>query len=595
MCGIVSIFNIQEQTPELRQQALRMSQKIRHRGPDWSGIYCGGSAILAHERLSIVDPESGRQPLFAPDKKQVLAVNGEIYNHQNIRARFADTYQFQTGSDCEVILSLYREMRADTDFATLIYQGEDAVHSRICQMLEQLNGIFAFALYDVERDEFLIARDPIGVIPLYIGYDKDGKVMVASELKALEGQCDHYEPFLPGHYYYSKTPGMKRYYTLDWFEYATMQKKYQIDDNQKAAQQLAEAEPQEKAAVAEIHDALEASVKRQLMSDVPYGVLLSGGLDSSVISAIAEKYSTTRVENGGETKAYWPRLHSFAVGLKGAPDLAKARLVAEHIGTVHHEINYTIQEGLDAIRDVIYFIETYDVTTVRASTPMYLLARVIRSMGIKMVLSGEGADEVFGGYLYFHKAPDAKAFHEETVRKLGKLYMYDCLRANKSLAAWGIEGRVPFLDKEFLDVAMGMNPVLKMCPDKTIEKKVVREAFADLLPEEVAWRQKEQFSDGVGYSWIDTLKQITASAVSDEQMAHAAERFPINPPQNKEEYYYRSIFAEHFPSDSAARSVPSVPSVACSTAEALAWDASFKNQNDPSGRAVAGVHEQAYK
>ncbi|HRM57964.1 MAG: asparagine synthase B [Prevotella sp.] len=595
MCGIVSIFNIQEQTPELRQQALRMSQKIRHRGPDWSGIYCGGSAILAHERLSIVDPESGRQPLFAPDKKQVLAVNGEIYNHQNIRARFADTYQFQTGSDCEVILSLYREMRADTDFATLIYQGEDAVHSRICQMLEQLNGIFAFALYDVERDEFLIARDPIGVIPLYIGYDKDGKVMVASELKALEGQCDHYEPFLPGHYYYSKTPGMKRYYTRDWFEYATMQKKYQIDDNQKAAQQLAEAEPQEKAAVAEIHDALEASVKRQLMSDVPYGVLLSGGLDSSVISAIAEKYSTTRVENGGETKAYWPRLHSFAVGLKGAPDLAKARLVAEHIGTVHHEINYTIQEGLDAIRDVIYFIETYDVTTVRASTPMYLLARVIRSMGIKMVLSGEGADEVFGGYLYFHKAPDVKAFHEETVRKLGKLYMYDCLRANKSLAAWGIEGRVPFLDKEFLDVAMGMNPVLKMCPDKTIEKKVVREAFADLLPEEVAWRQKEQFSDGVGYSWIDTLKQITASAVSDEQMAHAAERFPINPPQNKEEYYYRSIFAEHFPSDSAARSVPSVPSVACSTAEALAWDASFKNQNDPSGRAVAGVHEQAYK
>ena len=582
MCGIVSIFNIQEQTPELRQQALRMSQKIRHRGPDWSGIYCGGSAILAHERLSIVDPESGRQPLFAPDKKQVLAVNGEIYNHQNIRARFADTYQFQTGSDCEVILSLYREMRADTDFATLIYQGEDAVHSRICQMLEQLNGIFAFALYDVERDEFLIARDPIGVIPLYIGYDKDGKVMVASELKALEGQCDHYEPFLPGHYYYSKTPGMKRYYTRDWFEYATMQKKYQIDDNQKAA-------------VAEIHDALEASVKRQLMSDVPYGVLLSGGLDSSVISAIAEKYSTTRVENGGETKAYWPRLHSFAVGLKGAPDLAKARLVAEHIGTVHHEINYTIQEGLDAIRDVIYFIETYDVTTVRASTPMYLLARVIRSMGIKMVLSGEGADEVFGGYLYFHKASDAKAFHEETVRKLGKLYMYDCLRANKSLAAWGIEGRVPFLDKEFLDVAMGMNPVLKMCPDKTIEKKVVREAFADLLPEEVAWRQKEQFSDGVGYSWIDTLKQITASAVSDEQMAHAAERFPINPPQNKEEYYYRSIFAEHFPSDSAARSVPSVPSVACSTAEALAWDASFKNQNDPSGRAVAGVHEQAYK
>ena len=349
-----------------------------------------------------------------------------------------------------------------------------------------------------------------------------------------------------------------------------------------------------KESVAAVHDALEDAVKRQLMSDVPYGVLLSGGLDSSVISAVAEKFSERRIEDDSASKAWWPRLHSFAVGLKGAPDLAKARMVADHIGTVHHEINYTIQEGLDAIRDVIYFIETYDVTTVRASTPMYLLARVIKSMGIKMVLSGEGADEVFGGYLYFHKAPDAKAFHEETVRKLSKLYLYDCLRANKSLSAWGVEGRVPFLDKEFLDVAMRTNPEAKMCPGKTIEKKIVREAFADMLPEAVAWRQKEQFSDGVGYSWIDTLKQITSDQVSDEQMAHAAERFPINPPRNKEEYYYRSIFAEHFPSDSAALTVPSVPSVACSTAEALAWDASFKNLNDPSGRAVAGVHDDAY-
>ena len=594
MCGIVSIFNIQEQTPELRQQALRMSQKIRHRGPDWSGIYCGGSAILAHERLSIVDPESGRQPLFSPDKKQVLAVNGEIYNHQDIRSRFAGRYQYQTGSDCEVILSLYREMRADTDFATLIFQGEDAVHARICQMLEELNGIFAFALYDAEHDEFLIARDPIGVIPLYIGYDNDGKVMVASELKALEGQCDHYEPFLPGHYYYSKTPGMKRYYTRDWFEYASMQKKYNIDDSKKAAEQLAEAAPQEQAAVEQIHDALEASVKRQLMSDVPYGVLLSGGLDSSAISAIAKKFAARRIETDDKKEAWWPQLHSFAVGLKGAPDLAKAREVADYIGTVHHEINYTIQEGLDAVRDAIYFIETYDVTTVRASTPMYLLARVIKSMGIKMVLSGEGADEVFGGYLYFHKAPDARAFHEETVRKLSKLHLYDCLRANKSLSAWGVEGRVPFLDKEFLDVAMRLNPESKMCPGKTIEKRIVREAFADMLPESVAWRQKEQFSDGVGYSWIDTLKEVTAAAVTDEQMAHAAERFPINPPQNKEEYYYRTIFEGYFPSDSAARSVPSVPSVACSTAEALAWDASFRGVNDPSGRAVAGVHDDAY-
>jgi len=585
MCGIASIFNIQQQTPEMRVKALRMSQKIRHRGPDWSGIYCGGSAILAHERLSIVDPESGKQPLFSPDKKQVLAVNGEIYNHQDIRKRFQGCYQYQTGSDCEVILSLYKEMRSEKDFSSLIFKGEDAVHDRIVKMLEELSGIFAFALYDVEHDEYLIARDPIGVIPLYIGYDNDGKVFVSSELKALEGECDHYEPFLPGHYYYSKTPGMKRYYSRDWMSNSF--------NDMKAGNCGKYFTMDEKQSVETLREGLMESVKRQLMSDVPYGVLLSGGLDSSVISSIAMKYSEDRIEDGSQTKAYWPRLHSFAVGLKGAPDLAKAKLVADHIGTVHHEINYTIQEGLDAIRDVIYFIETYDVTTVRASTPMYLLARVIKSMGIKMVLSGEGADEIFGGYLYFHKAPNAEEFHKETVRKMSKLYMYDCLRANKSLAAWGVEGRVPFLDKEFLDIAMSLNPEVKMCPEGTIEKKVVREAFCDMLPEEVAWRQKEQFSDGVGYSWIDTLKQITSSAVSDEQMAHAAERFPINPPRNKEEYYYRSIFAEHFPSDSAARSVPSVPSVACSTAEALAWDASFKNVNEPSGRAVHGVHQQS--
>ena len=554
MCGIAAIFNIKEQTSSLRDKALKMAKKIRHRGPDWSGIYCGGSAILAHERLSIVDPESGGQPLYSPDKKQVLAVNGEIYNHRDIRKQFEGKYEFQTGSDCEVILALYREKGIN--------------------FLEDLNGIFAFALYDEEKDDFLIARDPIGVIPLYIGYDSDGKVYCASELKALEGFCERYEPFLPGHYYWSKEGKMTRWYTRDWMSYDA------VKDNP--------------ASVSAIHDALEAAVKRQLMSDVPYGVLLSGGLDSSVISAIAKKFAARRIETDGKKDAWWPQLHSFAVGLKGAPDLIKAREVADYIGTVHHEINYTIQEGLDAVRDVIYFIETYDVTTVRASTPMYLLARVIKSMGIKMVLSGEGADEVFGGYLYFHKAPDAKAFHEETVRKLSKLYLYDCLRANKSLSAWGVEGRVPFLDKEFLDVAMRTNPAAKMCPGKTIEKKIVREAFADMLPESVAWRQKEQFSDGVGYSWIDTLKEITSKSVTDEQMAHAAERFPINTPMNKEEYYYRSIFEEYFPSESAARSVPSVPSVACSTAEALAWDASFKNLNDPSGRAVAGVHEEAY-
>ena len=563
MCGIVGIFNIGEQTPELRQKALRMSQKIRHRGPDWSGIYTGPSAILCHERLSIVDPESGRQPLFAPDKKQVLAVNGEIYNHTSIRQSTSD-YQYQTGSDCEVILALYREWKANGA-------------SSFVPLLERLSGIFAFALYDVEDGSFLIARDPIGVIPLYIGYDKDGKVYVASELKALEGQCDRYEPFLPGHYYWSREAdkGMQRWYTRGWMQGETVPK-----------EELSYGD-----AVEQVRLGLMSAVKRQLMSDVPYGVLLSGGLDSSVIPAIAARYASHRVENDGATEAWWPRLHSFAVGLKGAPDLAKAKLVAERIGTVHHEINYTIQEGLDAIRDVIYFIETYDVTTVRASTPMYLLARVIKSMGIKMVLSGEGADEIFGGYLYFHKAPTPEEFHKETVRKLSKLHLYDCLRANKSLSAWGVEGRVPFLDKEFLDVAMTLDPSYKMCPGKEIEKKVVRDAFSDMLPEEIAWRQKEQFSDGVGYSWIDTLKQITASAVSDEQMAHAAERFPINPPRNKEEYYYRSIFAEHFPSDSAARSVPSVPSVACSTAEALAWDEAFKNMNEPSGRAVKDIHE----
>ena len=580
MCGFVAILSQQGQAD--RKKALRMSAKIRHRGPDWSGVYSDGKAVLAHERLAIVDPLSGGQPLFSADGKKVLAVNGEIYNHQDIRRQFAGRYEFQTGSDCEVILALYEEY--GTDF------------------IDRLNGIFAFVLYDSEKDSWLIARDHMGVIPLYIGYDKDGTVYAASELKALEGQCDRYEPFAPGCYLYSPSNNcqlstincqLTRWYQRDWFQY---------DDRQWSTSD-------EKEAVQMLRDGLMAAVKRQLMSDVPYGVLLSGGLDSSVVSAIAKQYAAKRIETGDKHDAWWPQLHSFAVGLKGAPDLAKAKEVADHIGTIHHEINYTIQEGIDAIRDVIYYIETYDVTTVRASTPMYLLARVIRSMGIKMVLSGEGADEIFGGYLYFHKAPDSKAFHEETVRKLGKLYMYDCLRANKSLMAWGIEGRVPFLDKEFMDIAMRLDPQLKMCGKKTgselarlsthwsartefeIEKKIVREAFADMLPESVAWRQKEQFSDGVGYSWIDTLKKITSEAVTDEQMAHAAERFPINPPLNKEEYYYRTIFEEHFPSASAARSVNQEASVACSTSVALEWDANFKNMNDPSGRAVKGVHD----
>lgn len=554
MCGITAIFNIRSGVAGLRQQALEMSKRIRHRGPDWSGIYQGQTAILAHERLSIVDPSSGGQPLKSPDGKLILTVNGEIYNHRELREQLKDRYEFQTGSDCEVILALYRQYGA--------------------KCVELLSGIFAFALYDEENDTYLIARDPIGVIPLYIGYDNEGHLLISSELKGLEGFATRYTPFPPGHYFYSQDREYTRWYVRDWMTYDA------VKDNPANAQQLQEA--------------LDAAVKRQLMSDVPYGVLLSGGLDSSITSAIAKKYAAKRIETGGKADAWWPQLHSFAIGLQGAPDLVAARKVADYIGTVHHEINYTIEEGIDALRDVIYYIETYDVTTVRASTPMYLLARVIRSMGIKMVLSGEGADEVFGGYLYFHKAPDGRAFHEETVRKIGKLNLYDCLRANKSLCAWGVEGRVPFLDKEFLDVAMRLNPEAKMCPGKTIEKKILREAFADMLPEEIAWRQKEQFSDGVGYSWIDTLKKITSQAVSDEEMADAASRFPINTPQNKEEYFYRSIFEEHFPSESAARSVPSIPSVACSTAEALAWDTAFRGMNDPSGRAVKDVHEASY-
>ncbi len=553
MCGIVCVFDIKGDPRSMRIQVLEMAKKVRHRGPDWSGIYCGTNSLLAHERLSIVDPESGGQPLYSKDRKLVLAVNGEIYNHQVIRNRFEGSYEFLTHSDCEVILALYREKKA--------------------AFIDEMNGIFAFALYDAEEDAYLIARDHMGIVPLYMGWDKSGHFYVASELKALEGTCNKIKEFPPGHYLYSKEGEIKKWYSREWTEYEN------VKDNP--------------ASIEELREALEAAVHRQLMSDVPYGVLLSGGLDSSVTSAIARKYSAMRIETNDQQPAWWPQLHSFAVGLEGSPDLAAARKVAAHIGSIHHEIHYTIQEGLDAIRDVIYHLETYDVTTVRASTPMYLMARYIKSMGIKMVLSGEGADELFGGYLYFHKAPNPKEFHEETVRKLSRLHLYDCLRANKSLAAWGVEGRVPFLDKEFMDVAMRLNPAEKMARNGRIEKWVVRKAFEDMLPEAIAWRQKEQFSDGVGYGWIDTLKKIASEQVTDEMMATAKYRFPINTPMSKEEYRYREIFSEHFPSDEAAACVPSVPSIACSTAEALAWDASFRNNADPSGRAVAGVHEKA--
>ncbi len=539
----------------IRRQVLEMSRKIRHRGPDWSGIFASDRAILAHERLAIVDPASGRQPLYSPDKTVVLAVNGEIYNHRAIRTRYEEGYSFSTQSDCEVILALYQDMGS--------------------AFLEELNGIFAFALYDTTRDRYLIGRDHMGIIPLYMGWDQRGRFYVASELKALEGTCTKIEEFPPGCFLDSEKGEIEKWYVRDWMEY--------------------DAVKDRESDVEELQEALEASVHRQLMSDVPYGVLLSGGLDSSVTSALAKKFSSRRVESDDAEQAWYPQLHSFAIGLEGSPDLEKAREVAEYIGSIHHEIHFTIQEGLDAIRDVIYHLETYDVTTIRASTPMYLMGRVIKSMGIKMVLSGEGSDEIFGGYLYFHKAPSAQHFHEETVRKVGKLHLYDCLRANKSMAAWGVETRVPFLDKEFMDVAMRLNPQDKMITKGKMEKQILREAFAEYLPASVAWRQKEQFSDGVGYSWIDTLKKVAEEEVSDLDMERAHFRFPINTPQNKEEYRYRMIFESHFPSEAAAKCVPSVPSVACSSPEALAWSDAFKNLNDPSGRAVLDVHEQAYE
>ncbi len=553
MCGIVAIFNVKEASEKMRTQAINMAKKVRHRGPDWSGIYCGEKTILAHERLAIVDPQSGGQPLYTEDRKVVLAVNGEIYNHDEIRARYEGKYNFLTKSDCEVILALYRDKGPD--------------------FLEELNGIFGFALYDIEKDIFLVARDHMGIIPLYHGWDEFGQYFVASELKALEGVCNKIEVFLPGHYHYSKDTKLTKWYQRDWMDYEN------VKDNTTD--------------IAALRKGLEDAVHRQLMSDVPYGVLLSGGLDSSIISAVAKKFASRRIETQGKAEAWYPQLHSFAVGLKDAPDLIAARKVAEHIGSIHHEINFTIQEGLDAIRDVIYHLETYDITTIRASTPMFLMARVIKSMGIKMVLSGEGSDEIFGGYLYFHKAPNAKALHEETLRKLDKLHLYDNLRANKSLAAWGVEGRVPFLDKEFMDIAMRINPEDKLPRNGRIEKWVLRKAFEDLLPESIAWRQKEQFSDGVGYSWIDTLKDLVQKNVTDEQLASAAFKFPDQTPSSKEEYYYRSIFESHFPSRSAALCVPSVPSVACSSPVALEWDAAFKNMNDPSGRAVKDVHTQS--
>ena len=584
MCGFVGAFDLNSGSKpideglkeELRAQVLDMSKKIRHRGPDWSGVYTGKNAILSHERLSIVDPLSGKQPLVSDDGKIILAANGEIYNHKEIRKEFEGKYNFQTGSDCEAIIPLYKKFRDSGDFTL---------------MIEKLSGIFAFALYDSENDVYLVARDEIGVIPLYQGWDKAGRFYVASELKALEGECQTIEEFPNGHYFYSKDAKPVRWYKRDWESFDAVKNNARATDDK--------GEIINPSVIEKVRNGLESAVKQQLMSDVPYGVLLSGGLDSSIIAAITQKFSKKRIESDSKEAAWWPQLHSFAVGLEGSPDLIAAQKAADYIGTVHHEVHFTIQEALDALPDVIYHIETYDITTVRASTPMYLLARVIKSMGIKMVLSGEGSDELFGGYLYFHKAPNAQEFHEELVRKMSKLHLYDCLRANKSLMAWGVEGRVPFLDKEFIDIAMSLNPSDKMNirlsnGKQRMEKWILRKAFEDMLPEEICWRQKEQFSDGVGYNWIDTLKKMTEEKVSDAEFARRENRFPVNPPKTKEEYYYREIYSKLFPSDSAAKVVPHEAGVACSTAKALEWDAAWKNMDEPSGRAIAGVHDKAY-
>lgn len=584
MCGFVGAFDLNSGSQpineglkeELRNQVLEMSKKIRHRGPDWSGVYTGNNAIISHERLSIVDPLSGKQPLVSDDQKIILAANGEIYNHKDIRKEFEGKYNFQTGSDCEAIIPLYKKYRESGNFA---------------EMVEKLSGIFAFALYDSEKDVYLICRDEIGVIPLYQGWDKEGHYYVASELKALEGECVTIEEFPNGHYFYSKDEKPVRWYKRDWESYDAVKSAAKATDEK--------GDVINPAVIEKVKNSLESAVKAQLMSDVPYGVLLSGGLDSSIIAAITQKFSKKRVESDSKEAAWWPQLHSFAIGLEGSPDLIAAQKAADYIGTVHHEVHFTIQEALDALPDVIYHIETYDITTVRASTPMYLLARVIKSMGIKMVLSGEGSDELFGGYLYFHKAPNAQEFHEELVRKMSKLHLYDCLRANKSLMAWGVEGRVPFLDKDFIDIAMRLNPTDKMnikMPDgkQRMEKWIIRKAFEDMLPDSIAWRQKEQFSDGVGYNWIDTLKKMTEEKVSDAEFARRENRFPVNPPKTKEEYYYREIYSRLFPSDSAAKVVPHEAGVACSTAKALEWDEQWKTMDEPSGRAIAGVHEKAY-
>jgi asparagine synthase (glutamine-hydrolysing) len=567
MCGILAVLNSPEDPDELRARVVTLAKLVRHRGPDWSGVHLQLNVenngrqfvnVLAHERLGIVDPEGGAQPLLNETGNVGLSINGEIYNHEELEKSLKDQHRFATRSDCEVIVHLYEERGAD--------------------FVDDLDGVFAFVMADETTGEVVAARDPIGVVPMFWGWGRDGSVWFASEMKALCGVCPRFEQFPPGHVYAGGK--LYRYYDPAWRE----------TDEVPTGTPTAE----------EIREALDAAVVKRLMSDVPFGVLLSGGLDSSLVSSIVTRHADKRVEDKMQSPAWWPRIHSFCIGLEGAPDLENARKVAEFLGTAHHEYHYTVQEGLDALSDVIYHIETYDVTTIRAATPMYLMARKIKAMGVKMVFTGEGADEMFGGYLYFHKAPNAAELFAETVRKVTKLNHYDCLRANKSMAAWGVEARVPFLDKAFLEIVMNIDPTLKMSDptQNRIEKHLLRTSFDTpddaFLPESVLRRQKEQFSDGVGYAWIDGLRDYAEGEISTAMFDAAAYRFPENTPLTKEAYLYRSIFEEHFPQPAAIGAVVVEPSIACSTATALKWEKAWEDLADPSGRAVDS-HVAAYK
>lgn len=571
-CGIFGIFGSAKDEPELRSHLISCSSELRHRGPDWSGYMTFPASDgthkhgIAHERLAIMDPESGAQPLTSEDGNVIVAVNGEIYNFKELYtdlAKLGVDYTPKTGSDCEVLLPLFEKYGPTPD------------------MVNKLRGMFSFILYDRIKDQYVIARDHMGITPLYIGWGDDGAVYVGSEMKSMYEHCNRLQQFPPGHIYSNMGENAGEF--VPWFvpKWKT-QKALPTNDYQPDV----------------LRYGFEKAVISRMMSDVPWGVLLSGGLDSSLVASIASRHMARSSQD-------FPKLHSFSVGLEGSPDLLAAKKVADYLGTKHHSYQYTLEEGADAVRATIQTLETYDVTTIRASTPMYLMARKIKAMGIKMVLSGEGADEMFGGYLYFHKCPNKQEFQDECKDKLDRLHMYDCLRCNKSMSAWGVEPRVPFLDADFLDLAMNINPEEKMIrtgkdvpvEDRKIEKYLMRKAFDTpedpYLPDEILWRQKEQFSDGVGYGWVDSLKDIAAREISDQMLINAANRFPYNTPTTKEGYRYRKIFEEFYPGQACAETVPGGKSIACSTERAMAWDESFATRADPSGRA-AGVHDVSY-